>query len=200
MKFKFVGGNLCLDFINTAGEHLAAQRSEYLKTYEDLLSWAVAAKVFDEEEKKRLLKRAEFEPAKADQTLTKAIKLREILFQILVAVSRDEACPSELLKSLNKYLTEALKHLQIEQANKSFAFEWKDSEDSFEQIIWVVTWSAANLLAHEDLKFLKLCADNSCGWLFLDTSKNKKRAWCDMKDCGNRNKLRRFYSKNKSAN
>ena len=200
MKFKFIGGNLSLDFINTAGDHLGANPSEYLRSYEHLVSWAVAAEVFSESEKKRLLKIADHEPAKADKTLKKAIKLREILFQMLLATIAEEKYPPELLKSFNDYLAETLKHLRLKQSGGTHFFSWNESEDNLEQIIWVITWSAANLLVNENLKPLKVCADNLCGWLFLDTSKNKRRAWCDMKDCGNRNKLRRFYSKNKSEN
>jgi predicted RNA-binding Zn ribbon-like protein len=33
--------------------------------------------------------------------------------------------------------------------------------------------------------------------LFLDTSRNRSRRWCDMKDCGNRAKVKRHYQKSK---
>jgi predicted RNA-binding Zn ribbon-like protein len=34
--------------------------------------------------------------------------------------------------------------------------------------------------------------------LFFDTSRNGRRAWCDMKTCGNLAKVRRFRSKQKT--
>jgi predicted RNA-binding Zn ribbon-like protein len=37
---------------------------------------------------------------------------------------------------------------------------------------------------------LKVCADPTCRWAFLDTSRNRSRRWCDMADCGNRAKNR----------
>jgi len=37
-----------------------------------------------------------------------------------------------------------------------------------------------------------MCADDSCAWLFLDATRSGTRRWCDMKGCGNRNKVRRF--------
>ena len=39
------------------------------------------------------------------------------------------------------------------------------------------------------------CDADDCAWLFLDTSKNGSRRWCDMKQCGNRAKARRFHAK-----
>ena len=43
-----------------------------------------------------------------------------------------------------------------------------------------------------------MCANSDCGWLFIDMSRNKSRRWCDMKDCGNRAKGKRFYRKKKA--
>jgi predicted RNA-binding Zn ribbon-like protein len=35
--------------------------------------------------------------------------------------------------------------------------------------------------------------------MFVDTSKNHSRRWCDMKVCGNRVKARKFYRRQKMA-
>jgi predicted RNA-binding Zn ribbon-like protein len=40
---------------------------------------------------------------------------------------------------------------------------------------------------------VRACESDTCQWLFLDTSRNRSRRWCDMKVCGNRSKVRRFY-------
>jgi predicted RNA-binding Zn ribbon-like protein len=38
---------------------------------------------------------------------------------------------------------------------------------------------------------MKACKADDCRWAFLDTSKNKSRAWCSMESCGNRAKGQR---------
>ena len=43
-----------------------------------------------------------------------------------------------------------------------------------------------------------MCAGDRCGWLFVDTSKNHSRRWCDMKICGNRMKARRFKAQHRA--
>jgi predicted RNA-binding Zn ribbon-like protein len=43
---------------------------------------------------------------------------------------------------------------------------------------------------------LKACRSDSCRWAFIDTARNHSRQWCDMKVCGNREKARRFRSRN----
>jgi predicted RNA-binding Zn ribbon-like protein len=39
---------------------------------------------------------------------------------------------------------------------------------------------------------LKLCANPTCGFAFVDTSINASRRWCFMRYCGNRLKVRAF--------
>lgn len=51
--------------------------------------------------------------------------------------------------------------------------------------------SALRLTVHAEPERLKICPN--CGWLFLDRSRNRSRAWCDMAVCGNRAKASRHY-------
>ena len=39
---------------------------------------------------------------------------------------------------------------------------------------------------------LKACPADNCQWAFYDRSRNRSAVWCDMKVCGNRNKVRSF--------
>ena len=39
---------------------------------------------------------------------------------------------------------------------------------------------------------LKACPADDCQWAFYDRSRNRSAVWCDMKVCGNRNKVRSF--------
>ncbi|AYG58669.1 CGNR zinc finger domain-containing protein [Rhizobium jaguaris] len=55
--------------------------------------------------------------------------------------------------------------------------------------------STLRLIAMPDPDRMKIC--RNCGWLFIDRSKNKSRAWCDMAVCGNRAKANRYYRRKK---
>ena len=59
--------------------------------------------------------------------------------------------------------------------------------------------SAAELLTSPDLPLVRECAGYDCGWLFMDTTKNRSRRWCDMATCGNRAKGRRHYERRRAA-
>ncbi len=39
---------------------------------------------------------------------------------------------------------------------------------------------------------MKACRAEDCRWAFLDTAKNQTRAWCTMRSCGNRAKVRAY--------
>ena len=55
--------------------------------------------------------------------------------------------------------------------------------------------SALMLLSRPEPERLKICPN--CNWLFLDRSRNRSRAWCDMAVCGNRVKASRHYRRNR---
>ncbi|RJL26559.1 CGNR zinc finger domain-containing protein [Bailinhaonella thermotolerans] len=42
---------------------------------------------------------------------------------------------------------------------------------------------------------LKVCAESTCQWAFLDLSKNRSRSWCSMRVCGNRTKTRAYRAR-----
>jgi predicted RNA-binding Zn ribbon-like protein len=50
----------------------------------------------------------------------------------------------------------------------------------------------ASFLSDADLSRLRRCDGAGCGWLFLDTTRNHSRRWCDSRDCGNRSRVRRY--------
>ena len=61
-----------------------------------------------------------------------------------------------------------------------------------------VARSAAELLTSDRLDRLRQCeSEKGCGWLFVDGSRNRSRRWCDMSDCGNRAKARRFHRRHR---
>jgi predicted RNA-binding Zn ribbon-like protein len=55
--------------------------------------------------------------------------------------------------------------------------------------------SALALIALPEPDRLKICP--TCRWLFLDRSRNRSRAWCDMAVCGNRAKASRYYRRSR---
>ena len=56
-----------------------------------------------------------------------------------------------------------------------------------------IALDALGLLGDPAAARLRRCANTtSCGWLFLDASKNQCRRWCAMETCGTADKMRRY--------
>jgi predicted RNA-binding Zn ribbon-like protein len=65
------------------------------------------------------------------------------------------------------------------------------------QLCAVLAGEALSLLCSPKATRVGVCGGGNCGWLFVDESRGKRRQWCDMKDCGNRAKARRYYQQHK---
>ena len=42
---------------------------------------------------------------------------------------------------------------------------------------------------------MKACRADDCRWAFYDRSRNRSRAWCSMRECGNRAKARSYRAR-----
>ena len=76
-----------------------------------------------------------------------------------------------------------------------FVLKTDASADDLLSPLAPVIKSAVDLLTSGAIGRVRTCAADTCEWLFIDTTKNRTRRWCDMKVCGNRAKVRRFRSR-----
>jgi predicted RNA-binding Zn ribbon-like protein len=197
--FDLTGGLLCLDFANTVDDRTEIHPQELLNSYNDLVSWSQQAQVLTEQEARRLLEKATQRPSEATSVLKHAVAIREAIFRIFKQVAEDESPEDEDLVTLSAMVAEAQKHAQIVPNTNGFRWDWAGKRSDLDCMLWPVVRSAADFLTSDDLDTVRVCASESCNWLFIDTSKNHSRRWCNMKSCGNREKARRFYTRKKSS-
>jgi len=195
--YSKVGGWLCLDFTNTVQSYkLRNPDYDYFKSYDDLVVWARQAELITEEEERALKRKAATLPQKAEQLLEKARALRDDINMLFSMIAIEKQPASDLLAKLSSELAEAMSHSCIEQTVDGYRWGWTGFPDEMESLLWPILRSVAELLVnHEKLERVRECAGDTCGWLFVDTSKNHSRRWCDMRDCGNAAKARRHYQR-----
>ncbi|HXM56892.1 MAG TPA: ABATE domain-containing protein [Candidatus Dormibacteraeota bacterium] len=197
--FDFVGGALCLDFANTVSWHLGPEPYEHLRTYGDLVAWARQAGVATADEAATLLARASGRPAEAEAARLRAIELREALFGVCLAALAGTAADSADLLTLNRMLRAAMTEAALVPAPPGLAWAWPGGDARpLEWPLWPVVRDAADLLSSPGASRLAVCANERCGWLFLD--RTHRRRWCSMSSCGNRVKAARYYRRVRSAN
>jgi predicted RNA-binding Zn ribbon-like protein len=194
-----LGGRTSLEFANTVDWHASDEPIEYLTSYEALVAWGQHVGILDGRQAERLLAEARRRPAEADAVHGRAVALREAIYRIFAAISAGLAAEDDDLALLNAELARAMAHEQIVPSGEGYTWDWVEEEDALDCVLWPVVRDAADLLTSEDLARVGQCADDRCGWLFFDTSRNRSRRWCSMEDCGNRAKARRHYRRSRTS-
>ena len=211
MKFEFVGGQLALDFVNTASRRDTGPLHERLKTYGDLVEWAAQARALPDTVPEELRKAAEQHPQSAQTVLEEARALREALYRIFraysagnsihAASSEDMALLNSVFRRGNEHRTLCCKRVISTNNNgaPSFDWTWDECGAELDRVLWPVALAAADLVTSGDPQRIKECGGDNCNWLFLDQSKNRSRRWCTMEDCGSKVKSKRHYDRQKET-
>lgn len=191
-----IGGGLSPDFVNTVDWRLREPPVELLKEFSDLLKWGWSTGIVTLQEARKLKAWGESHPRAAAQALAEAREVREAIAGAFQAVARGEALPPMSLARIDEACRAAWAARTLKPAGKGgAAWTWRDDSSTPHRIAWSAALDAARILTSEDRERLSECGDAQCGWLFLDTSRNRSRRWCTMQGCGNRNKARNFYKR-----
>lgn len=192
---RLLGGHPVPDFCNTVEHRLGRGPIELLRTYADLVAWAVRQSLITPHEGDLLLERAAQRPAEAERALAGAIALREAVYRILVIRIHGEASSDADIEVLNEAVAGAVEHRRISPMGRAFHWTWSPGPD-LAQPVWASALAIAELMTSPDLRRVKRCpGTGDCGWLFLDTSRNGTRRWCSMEGCGSRAKMRRLRAR-----
>jgi len=173
--YEFVGGNLALDFANTVHSVGAEDPQDDLQTWADLLAWGRGAGV---------VKKTDTD----DGDLERFKDLRVVIFELF---SHVPGKGKSALAAFNRHLKRSMAVVQLEHESGTYQLKSAHS-DPASRLYFAITQAAADLLLSGQLDRVRQCAGENCTWLFLDTSRNGTRRWCEMSACGNRAKVRRF--------
>jgi predicted RNA-binding Zn ribbon-like protein len=192
METDLVAGNLALDLVNTVTARNGSPL-DWLAGFGAVADWAARSGAFEAAELKRLARLAAADPAKTASALRRLRDLRESLHAVASARASGEAPPSAPLARLERHWKDATGAATLAPLLGLPA--WTLEASGLDLVRHRVAWEAVELLRHLDPSRLRVCDGPDCGWLFLDSSKNNRRRWCDMKDCGNVAKARRHLAK-----
>lgn len=174
-RHRFSGGRLALDVANSVIlRHDPARRVDRFSSLQDFAAFPIAAARYCAETE--YASDLATQPAYSPDSL---IILREAIdrnFRAVVKGTQDRRDLSALLIAVGTVL----------------------GESNASALALATARSAMKLTAEGEASRLRIC--KACGWLFYDRSRNKKRIWCDMTVCGNREKARRHYASSRLAN
>ncbi|MGO4736666.1 CGNR zinc finger domain-containing protein [Bosea sp. 2KB_26] len=192
-----LGGALCLDFINTTTWRGNPERSaERLHDYAELVHWAAGLELIDAHSVTLLLTEAHAQAQAAEQVHEAALRLRLEIEQVFDPAHEGLARPAEaeaLLRDIERVG-------RLTEAGEARIHHWQPSGSppDLRLPLLPVAVSVLELAASRRRYHLRRCADPSCGWVFLDETRNQSRQWCSMEGCGNRAKARAHYARRKA--
>lgn len=200
--FKWVGGWLCLDFANSKNWGTDELIYERFFSYEDLVLWNQAANRLPTPAGEQLMLEARQRPAEAERVFEQAMALRKLIQRLFGAIAHGVPPQARDLAEVNEAVALVLAQSKINPAKagrEKFQWGWAGPEQSLERVLWPIVWSVAELLLSDKLSRVGQCAAENCGWLFLDTTRNHSRRWCEMEHCGNRAKAKRHYRRRRAS-
>ena len=180
-SFQLIGGNLVLDFCNTVHSVGQDDPQDDLETWADLLDWAKQAGIL----------RRDVSVSGRPGDLASLKDLRASLYRIFSSLASRRKPDPDSLAEFNQHLEVALAQAKMKEKNGRYALTSR-AKNFAERLRFELTSVALDLLTTGPLDRVRECAGASCSWLFMDTSRNGSRRWCEMKACGNREKIRRF--------
>ncbi len=194
-RFEWVGGARPLDFTNTVTWTRDGLVNERLATYADLVDWAVESGAATAEHGTRLKRLAARREPAAGAALGRAQERRRVLHAAFLAAAAGCTLGPGELRDLNQLVAELSRHLRLATDGAEWSWRLDRGGEPLDAMLDPVLWEGIGLLLSGERGRLKHCAADDCGWVFLDRSRNHARRWCDMKVCGNNEKARRFYRK-----
>jgi predicted RNA-binding Zn ribbon-like protein len=182
------GGHPVLDFVNSVDDWTDADARDYLATFDDALRLGVATGLIARGETGRV--------ERASAELASLKRLRASLERIFRAFLDERTAPSDDVKVLERGLVEAARRTELRQDDRGLLSRRVAAASNGASLLRLrIVDEAVALLSSSAMRHVKACP--TCGWFFLDVSKNQSRVWCSMDTCGARAKARRYYRRTK---
>lgn len=180
------GGRLCVDFVNTIHDRYAELAEDYICQPERFIEWSLRAGALHKGERIAVPAGA----GKRAALMRKVRTLRDHLHEVLSAWIDDVNPPDASVRCLDQWLHRAWAHQSLGLDGQ---MHWRD--DAYDALLPLqrIALDTLDLISSDSVSQLRRCDNtSSCGWLFLDTSKNQRRRWCAMETCGTAFKMGRY--------
>ncbi|TDV63423.1 CGNR zinc finger domain-containing protein [Pseudomonas sp. LP_7_YM] len=195
---RLVGGVSVLDYLNTCdgrrpGTSLA-EVVDKLSSLEDIVHWFLHVGLIEPDEHERLVQLVHDSSWHTVPVFKQLVAFREALYGLFLPIALGGAVNQARLEELNHVLAVTSAQRVLVSTPLGVIWRWRPChtlEEMTSGFLGRMAVQAAALLTSPDLVRLKACATPDCDWLFVDTSKNGRRRWCQMNVCGAKEKARR---------
>ena len=184
----FIGGDVALDFVNTAEQRGHPDAGDALRTVDDLRRWGQRRGVLSDGAGRDT----------GPLELPAALEARELLYRVFLTRASGDRVPDADRARLGVLASLAYQAGRLEQAaDGRLGWSWDPAQLATVRHVAVTT--AVRLLGQDSADRLRQCPGAHCGWFFLDTTKRGNRRWCSMSECGQEAKTARRRARSVSS-
>jgi predicted RNA-binding Zn ribbon-like protein len=180
-RFEFIGGSLCLDFVDTLGNR-RAEPVERLAAPADLDRWFGAAGLG-----------GPFRRKSTPADLAGARALRNAIFRFAMSIIEEAPLAVKDIQTINRWATRM--PLRPTIAGNRIQMTAKQPIDA---ALATIAADAIEVVLGPQRSRIRVCPE--CRMVFVDTSRPGRRRWCSSASgCGNRAKVRAHRSRMSEA-
>ena len=132
----------------------------------------------------------------ADLARIKAV--REALRDVAHAVAEDRPAHPESLAEVNRAIA-ARERIELVQEPDGVSVGHSHIGDPLDDALARLADPLVAEIQAGNADRVKICANDTCRWVFYDESRAGRRRWCDMATCGNRAKAARHRARLKAS-
>jgi predicted RNA-binding Zn ribbon-like protein len=133
----------------------------------------------------------------SDRALAQIRRVREALREIVTASVEGRPATGRAIDAVNRVMLARQRFILV--CGPKGVLDHRHEGDAIEDVLARLAERIARQVISPDADRLRICASDTCDWVFYDTSRTGRRRWCDMNTCGNRAKAARHRARTRGA-
>ena len=129
--------------------------------------------------------------------LERLLTTRTALRDVAHAVAHEEAPSRKAIDEVNRALA-ARERVELVAADDGVRLGHSHVGDVVDDALARIAEPIVREIGNGNDDRIRICANDTCRWIFYDESRAGRRRWCDMATCGNRAKARRHRERIKA--
>jgi predicted RNA-binding Zn ribbon-like protein len=185
-----------LDFLNTR-ELDSGAVVDHLGSVDDVFEWIGGRELVHAELLERERDRARRDEETAARVLARARRVRDALRELTDAVVEGRAAAPGAIAEVNRALR-AREVIELEATSDGVRVGHRHVGDPIDDALARLADPIVHEISGGRPDRVRVCADDTCRWIFYDASPTGRRRWCSMASCGNRAKAARHRARKKA--
>jgi predicted RNA-binding Zn ribbon-like protein len=124
--------------------------------------------------------------------------VREALREVAHAVAEHRAADAAAIAEVNRAI-QARERVELVAESDGVSVGHSHVGDPLDDALARLADPLVHEISTGNADRVRICANDTCQWVFFDESRAARRRWCDMATCGNRAKAARHRARKKEA-